>query len=94
MIKITEKDLLFLIINITFFFTGIAYICTDFIAGLAQVMAAADSQYATIEVGLALLRAFAYAIIVVVGFLVLACDTWWVIRLVKEERKKYYRKNL
>lgn len=94
MIKITEKDLLFVIINISFFFTGMAYVCTDFIAGLAQVMAAADPQYATIEGGLSLIRAFAYFIVAMVGCLVFACDMWWIIRLVREERTKYYRKNL
>jgi hypothetical protein len=94
MIHISEKDLLFGIINIVGAMSYAAYIGLDFIAVMAQVMAAADPQYAPIEVGFSMLRAIAYVLIVTVGMLVLACDLWWGYRIWKKETRAYWRENL
>ena len=85
---------MFGIINLIGFLAWVSYLCLDFIAELAQVMAAADPQYANIEVGFALIRAMAYVCMVLLGFVVLASDLWWGYRMWKRETRAYWRENL
>ena len=94
MIKISEKDLLFIIINLISFMSLVVYMFLDFIAGLAQVMAAADPQYVSIEVGFSLLRVIAYALMVVIALLTLSCDMWFGYRCWKQGCAEYWRENL
>jgi hypothetical protein len=94
MIRISEKDLLFIIVNLIGFMAWASYLCLDFIAMIAQVMAAADPQYANIEVGFALVRATGYTCMVSLGLTVLGCDLWWAYRMWKRWCKSYWRENL
>lgn len=93
-ITISEKDGLFIIINFTAFLAWVSYMILDFVVALAQMMAAADPQYANIEVGIAILRSIALMAMVVLGLSVMACDLWWGYRLWRSECKSYWRENL
>lgn len=93
-IRISEKDFLFVIINCIGLLAWISYLCLDFISFMAQLMAAADPQYANIEVGFSLIRVIAYAAMVSIGVVILSCDLWWGYRIWKVATTEYWRENL
>jgi len=94
MIKISEKDFLFILINVVGFMAWVSYQFLDFVASQAQIMAAADPQYATVEVGFAMLRMTSYLFMVMIGAVCISCDLWWGYRLWRIERQAYWRENL
>ena len=94
MLRFSEKDVLFITINTISFLSFAMYLFLDFIAVMAQVMASADSQYANIEVGFAMIRVAAYCMIVGIGMITALCDCWFVYRCIKKWRAEYWRDNL
>lgn len=94
MIKITEKQLLFFVINIMAWLSVFFYMLLDFIAALTMIMITNDPQYAVVELGVYLIRGAAGILFGCEMVIVVLMDCWMVSKAIREYREQYWRENL
>ena len=92
MIKIREKELLFVVINFITFFAWAAHILD---VGAIRALSEFTPSVPTISEGIAYIYYSEGSLcIAMVGVICLFVDLWWIWRLVKQYRKQYWRDNL
>jgi hypothetical protein len=90
-IKIREKDILFITINTVMFFSFISYVTMSW----AALFVATPSPLPTVAEGYAYMcYVFSNACIIIAAFIVLFVDLWWIYRLIRDVQKGYWRENL
>ena len=93
-ITISEKDVLFIAVNVVGFIAVAVYISVDVVAGFAQMIAATDINYSNFEIAFSLLRNMGKGLLSIIGVILVLCDLWWAYRFWKQGTKAYWRENL
>jgi hypothetical protein len=91
MIKIREKDVLFIAINVVLFLGFFSYTTMSW----ATLFAATPSPVPTIAEGYAYVcYILSKTSIIIAGMIVLFVDIWWLYRDIRKYQKGYWRENL
>jgi hypothetical protein len=89
-IRLREKDILFIGINLIFSLCAVGYILMSILAMQALGMAEGTSNFT----GFVVLITFAQVVFDVAAILVILYVSWWCWKFVKESYRQYRRDNL
>jgi hypothetical protein len=92
-VKIKEKDILFIAVNLVMFFSFYSYFFMQQ-AAIALLPTIQQDFPTCLEGMVYIFYTFSEILMVIAGMLTLLIDIWWAYRVIQEYRKGYWKENL
>ena len=94
MIKIRDKDVLYLTINFVFFLCGLSFMFLDTLFVTLFQIAVADPDYTELTSVVYIMHELGKTIFITAGVIVVIADVFWIFRVAKQGYREYRRDNL
>lgn len=94
MIRLREKDVLFCMVNVVGFFGACAWFLADYMMVIGMAELENIQGFTTTTMAALLVRVFAQTFILLLLWVVIMVDIWWIYRFIMEYYREYRRENL